>query len=123
MKNNTILILIVLTLGCGQPRQKDFVVKDAGIYDCILINFERKGFSCGVFAHAEAMKFNLQEKGDMNIAVVIRCPEAFGEDYWTLGGKYTLTLTSDSSICKEYQVFNLYRDSLQTFFALNVVKN
>ena len=122
MRNISILFLLTIALSCPQSGQKGPIIKE-GVYDCILTSFDRQGVGCGILAIAEAMKFNLSDKEDVNIAVVIRCPEIFGEGFWSTGKKYKLTLTSDSSSCKGYLVYNLYRDSLHTYFALNVVKN
>jgi hypothetical protein len=117
MKKISILLFVIMS--CSQPRQGNQIVRDAGIYDCTLKEFQKQGVNCGIRAIAETMKFTLMGK---DIAAVIQCPESFGEKFWQPGEQYILTLTSDSSSCIGFSVYNLYKDSLETYFAEDAIK-
>ena len=117
MKITIFFIFALMLVQCGSRGTK---VKDGDVHKCVLLESYTGFLTCGVFAEATAMKFNLQEQ-NTDIAVVIRCPNAFDSGYFSKDQKYKITLTSDSSICKGYRVYNNY-PGLPMYYALNVAK-
>src|SRR5215218_8893827 len=119
MKFTIFLFLMIGFAACAQNQNKKTRITNGETYECVLLDTHESRLSCGILALAYGMRFSVNTN-DKEIAVVIRCPDTYEDGFFLKGGKYKIALTSDSSVCKDYRIYNDYKDSLPTYYALNV---
>jgi hypothetical protein len=116
-------LFAILFLHCRQhTRPISLQLKNGNSYECVLAVPDTNNLHCGILEVAVAMKFHLGA-GDSVLAIVIPCPELYGNNFFLKDQAYRVTLTADSSVCKNCTVINHYEKlKLPTYYAINIEK-
>jgi hypothetical protein len=123
IKLSWIPLLAFLFLHCRQHnRPISLQLKNGKSYECVLVDPVTNSVKCGILKVAVAMEFHLGA-GDGVLAIVIPCPDFYGNNFFIKDQTYKVTLTSDSDFCKDCTLINRYKKlKLPTYYAINIEK-